>query len=502
MNTRTAGPVARLKTKRSSPALSVFAPPVARAEGPRLLPARSGDHLAIHRLLLAAFRGPSPAEFQAQTDAPAYDPANRLIVKDGEDLVAHLRVSQSMVRLQTALLPAACVMDLATAPEYQGRGFASSLLAAAERRACEAGIPLGLTRTAVPSLFVRQGWAVCGRHVFSTAGARAVLAQLGSTAEGNFANDDEDNGNCLLRHERPLMSIRPLRRIELPAVMRLYEQALPGRCGSPVRSEAFWEWLLNRGACDQMYVAAEGPETPDLAQQVAAIRGCVFVTEGRIVELLVEPGRDDVARRLAARICADASELNQWQVRLDAPPDDLLHGLFGAAGGQVRHAEEVGGEVFMAKIFDLPALLAKLGDLLAERARAAGLPRPVELGLEIQGAARPHRSHATEVERLRLIVTNRGSKLTDEPLGRHYLSLRKRDIAPLVLGHWSLPDLIDAGRIRARRKPPARSAASSFPSSPGGVPRSTTCYLKWGRFPTCRDPFAIDEQRCSRSASR
>ena len=64
------------------------------------------------------------------------------------------------------------------------------------------------------------------------------------------------------RAPRVPISVRPLRRIELPAVMRLYEAALPGRWGWPVRSEEYWEWLVNRGACDRVYVVAEGANRP------------------------------------------------------------------------------------------------------------------------------------------------------------------------------------------------------------------------------------------------
>src|SRR5215207_11131755 len=48
---------------------------------PRLVPARAGDHAAIHHLLLSQFRGPSPLEFQAQLDEPLYEPTDRLLVK-------------------------------------------------------------------------------------------------------------------------------------------------------------------------------------------------------------------------------------------------------------------------------------------------------------------------------------------------------------------------------------------------------------------------------------
>jgi hypothetical protein len=124
----------------------------------------------------------------------------------------------------------------------------------------------------------------------------------------------------------------------------------------------------------------------------------------------------------------------------------------------------------MAKVFDLAGLLARMGELFTRRLRAAGLPRPAELGLEIQGPARPHRSHASEVQRLRLVFTSRGIKIAGGPLGRNHLSLRKRDVAALLLGHWNLADLIDAGRVRASSKLAARLGRAIFPKLPWWQP--------------------------------
>ncbi|HEX5103348.1 MAG TPA: hypothetical protein VFV87_06035, partial [Pirellulaceae bacterium] len=362
---------------------------------------------------------------------------------------------------------------LATAAEYRGLGFASSLVAAAERRGREQGSVLGLVRTRAAPLFARRGWAVCGRHSFSTAGARQILAQLQSTAEGldgcrhAGGSDDSrplDSAYDLLRPAaRPAIFLRPLRRIELPAVMRLYEQSLAGRHGSPVRSEAYWEWLLNRGACHRSYVASEGPESSDIKQQLAAIRGAVFIHEGRIVELLVERGRPDIAEHLVARVCGDASELDHWQVRLDAPPDDPVHKLLEAAGGRFHLADELGGEAFMAKALQPRQLLESLGPTLASRLHAAGVPRPAMLGLEIQGGAKEPRSRLPEVARLRLEFTGRGMKLAAGPLGRCYVSLRLKDLAPLVLGHWDLAEALEAERMAASSKQARELAGILFP---------------------------------------
>jgi hypothetical protein len=292
--------------------------------------------------------------------------------------------------------------------------------------------------------------------VFSTAGARQVLAQLQATAEGvlAWAPKPSSQADLLTQTPRPGMLVRPLRRIELPALMRLYDQTLARRFGSPLRAEAYWEWLINRRACDRIYVALVAPEpsaTPELLQ---SIQGCVFVSEGRIVELLTESGSSDVAERLVARVCADASEQDQWQVRLDAPPDDPLHDLFQAAGGRTHLAEEIGGEAYMAKLFDPASLLAQMERLLTARLRQAGIARPVQLGLDMQ------------VQRIGLVFTHRGMKVRTDEMIRPTLALRPRDLAPLVLGHWNVGEAIETGRIRASGKSAEKIAKALFPKLP------------------------------------
>src|SRR5262245_27838670 len=252
MATRTAASVAR-----RSPSISLTKPrPTIAASGLRLTLARTGDHGLIHRLLVSVFHGPSAGEFHAQLDEPGYEPADRLVVRDGEAIAAHLRLARQQVQLGAAALPAARFMDLATAPEYRSRGLATTLLAAGER-----AVLVGLTRTRVPGLFCRLGWAPCGRHYYSSAAPRAVLAELSAAAasQSNGRTTALTNG-----HAAEPIVVRPLRRIELPAVERLYAQSLAGQSGWPIRSEAYWDWLLARGACDQIFVAAAGHEPADL----------------------------------------------------------------------------------------------------------------------------------------------------------------------------------------------------------------------------------------------
>src|SRR4029079_3648463 len=187
MATRTARTVASssslLQSQRpiARRAPSIASPPIA-APRLRLAMAKTGDHALIHGLLVSIFHGPTLAEFQAQLDEPGYEPVDRLIVKDAEEIAAHLRLARQKIQVGAATLTAARFMDLATATEYRSRGLATALLAAGERAAAERGVLVGLTRTRGPALFARQGWAVCGRHVFSMASPRGVLAELATAA--------------------------------------------------------------------------------------------------------------------------------------------------------------------------------------------------------------------------------------------------------------------------------------------------------------------------------
>lgn len=472
MNRQSAVRIARrtVSSKKTSPKKVSSAPPLIlpRAEGPRLLPARAGDHPAIHSLLVSIFHGPSAVEFQSQLDEPGYDPADRLVVKHGERVGAHVRLKRRQIAMSGVRVPAVKIMDLATAPEYRGRGMASSLLAVAERRAHESGVLLGLTRTRAPALFARSGWAICGQHSFSLAGARQILAHLSATGGcANSAEGESDAQTVLNAVVRPALSVRPLRRIELPALARIYAQSAAVGNGWPIRSDDYWEWLHCRQASDRAYVAIEGPEPSDPNELLKVIRGYAFIKDERIVELLTEPGRSDVAEQLAARACADASEQNHWQLQFDAPHDHTLHELFTAAGGQTHRLDEAGGEVFMAKVFDPRAMLVNLAPALIARAQAANLPSRFQFGIEFcsgpaeVGARR--RSGGLNVLALRLVFTPRGLKVVQGPAGRPYLRLRREDAAPLLSGCLDLAKCLDQGRLASSGRAATKIAATLFP---------------------------------------
>jgi hypothetical protein len=340
--------------------------------------------------------------------------------------------------------------------------LATALLAAGERSTRESGVLIGLTRTRAPVLFARQGWSLCGRHLFSTAAPRQVLAALGATAGGGMGEAREAALRLFQPREEPI-SVRPLRRIELPAVVRLYDESLAGRSGWPRRSEAYWDWLLSRGACDQIFVAATVPEQNDLAKLLESIVGYAFVRQGRIVEIVTDRRRPEVVRHLAARVCADASEQGDWLVRCDAPPDHPLHSLLREAGGRLVSQQQQAGEVFMAKVFDPLALLRQTAAALPARAKAAGLTKPARLGLELRSGA--GRGTSGLIERYSLQLGPRDAKIETGAPCRHAAVLRYSELAPLLLSDCSAEEMLATGRMRATTRLARQLVTGLFPTA-------------------------------------
>ena len=447
-----------LKRQPHSPDLST--PPAAL----RLTPARAGDHSQIHQLLLSIFHGPSAAEFQAQLDEPLYEPTDRLIVNHDEQIIAHLRLNKRLLQCGGLQIPSASFLDLATAPEYRGRGLATALLAAGERQAAADGAQLFVTRTRAPALFARQGWSIWGRHCFSGAATRRVLAQL-QDAEAQLpapaicANWRAVPGEAA--SASPL-HVRPFRRIELPAICRLYSESLQPEFGATVRTELHWEWLMARGAWDRAFVAVEGGpwELPEL---LAAVRGYVFVKEGRIVELAAD--RSDVQRALLKRVCGEAIERNLTEVSIEAPRGSELHQICLAAGGEFQFSEEHLGEVFMAKALDPVGLLSALAGPLHQRILAADLPYPFTIGLEIFSHGFPRRRLVdADSHSYQLNITRKDVKLQPGRAGKHALSIRRSHLTPLALGHWSAAAALASGRLRTSSRTAEQYAQAMFPA--------------------------------------
>ena len=418
-----AGSSARARRGRSA---VVFATPV--------------DHTAIYHFLTAVFQGPSRGEFRTSLEDPFYEPHDRLLVKRGMQIVAHVHATHRVMQFGPLSLPVAGLGWLGTLPAFRGRGYGRRLLGAAERHMAQSGALVGLLWTKIPHFFRRTGWALCGRPCHSRAGTRDVLSAL--SARG------------LHRRVRRRLNIRPWRRVELGALVRIYNQNLAGRFGPFERTEAYWEWLIRRRAYDQICVALDGPDLLELEEINSPIVGYSVTRGERIVELFSAPGHPTAAFQLLARACGDAVERDHHTVRLHAPPGSKLHKLFRIAGGTREDCELSRGGVFMARLLKPVKVLRRLSGELHRRAEAAGLPRPMELGLLADG------------KKYRLVLTGHGVRAVTRNIGRDYLRLNVADFTRLVLGHLEWSGALCDGRVEASTALALEAGRVLFPQLP------------------------------------
>jgi predicted acetyltransferase len=402
-----------------------------------LHPARAGDHPEIYQFLLAVFQAPSREEFHAVQDEPSYDPGQRLLVKRERRIAAHVQLSHRSLSFGDQQLPIAQLSWLGTLPEFRARGYATRLLHRAEQEMRKSGAVLGVMRTKIPQFFRRAGWAVCGRQSYSVARAREVLARLSCEPD-----------------QRSPLCIRLWRHVELPSLMRIYEQNTGGAYGPLERSEAYWRWLISRKAFDHIIVAIHGRDRMELVDTNAPIVGYAVVCQDRVVELLTAADFPAASVQLLARACGDSIERNRQTIAVEMPPGAPLLQIMTEAGGISNSSECDGGEVQMVKVLNPAQFVRAIEPELAERARSANLPPVCELGFSIDGA------------RQVLTVTRSGVRLSQGRLGRSYLALKDNEFTRLLLGHNDVKESVEQGRMIASTQIALETARALFPRLP------------------------------------
>ena len=305
------------KGRKSRTHSSVSIPPAIQ-----VLQGRTGDHLAIHALLLSLMHSPSEAEFQLNLDRPDYDPSQRLLLMHGDDLIGHIRLTPRLLRLHQTWFPTCDLSEFALLPEYATEGHRAYVLAAAKQRALDLGAALLTSRMHGASASGDSGWVANGDVCCLEGSPHDLLA------------------NCAVQvetyPEREHLRVRPWRYVEQQALMEIYDENTRQCQGTPLREDEYWHWLLVRRGYDEILVVvssdAEGSEPESMNQQ--DILGYAFVRGSHIVELMVKPERPEAAIRLVQRVAADAIERDVHRIRLFQPPVKnptvaVLSDLFG-----------------------------------------------------------------------------------------------------------------------------------------------------------------------------
>jgi hypothetical protein len=308
---------------------------------------------------------------------------------------------------------------------------------------------LGLLSTDQPKFYVRRGWVVAGRHCYSAAAPRSILSHL------KLRETQIHQRQSVLKKDVPRRyNIRLWRHVELAALQRLYEERTEGGYGSFVRTPAYWRWLVGRGGQQRIYVAIDGPDKFELDELLTPIVGYAAMREGRIVELMNSPAHPEASVQLLSRACSDAIEKDFLHVRLDAPPTEPLHQSLIQAGGSYCCHEADQGMVFMANLFQPQRFLKSMGRDLDRRAKEAGLPRPCQLGLLVDG------------EKYRLSVSRVNVELIAGTVGRSYLKCSLYDLNQLLLGHIDVREAVNAGRLAVSTRVACEMANALFPRLP------------------------------------
>ena len=412
-----------------------------------VVPARSGDHPATLHFLTTIFHRPSPAEYRATIEDPYYESADRLLVKHGHEVLGHVLLTHRSIGLGGAVVPAAGLQALAVAPDLRGQGFGTLLLRRAERRMIEEGHAVGLLATGIPAFFEQFGWTACGRRNQYSICVCKVLSVLAS--QGLYP-----------KVHRPL-DIRPLRRMEIGQIAEVYRAGAEGQHGPVERTEAYWQWLVNRRAYDELLVAIDGHDGHRVSRGDPRIVGYAVLAGERIVELFTLPDHDKAAVQLLSRACGEAIERGVDTLRIELAPRHPLTRLFEAAGGVHLTGGCRRDEVLMAKVLSPEKMLRRMGSQLRGRAIAAEIPLPLDFGLAVN----------TQKCRISIDPVARDSdnglptlasavSITSGSIGRSYLRTTPARLTEILLGQvdWASPDRIELSTRLAEQ-----AAAAFFP---------------------------------------
>ncbi len=357
-------------------------------------PASAADHQAVVRFLASIFHSPSScrcsdSEFKSSIDDPFHELHDRLVIRCGPRLYGHVLTTRRSMQFGPLHVPAAGLHWLGVAPELRSQGHGMRLLAAAENAMADQGSLVGLIRTRAPHFFRRSGWALCGRHSHSCAGARDVLA--GMIDLGLRPKRNQRRLPVLLRDPpRKRTHVRCLRQMEFAALRRIYDRNTSGSLGPLERTDAYWHWLVERRGYDRLYVALDGPDLFELDESRTHIVGYAAIRGEHVLELMVEPDCRHAAMDLLARACDDAIEQGYNCLTYHGPPQDPLHDLFTAVGGTHYHKASNCGQIFMARLLQPARLLHMLAPQLHARVKTARResphePMPIRLTLDVEG---------------------------------------------------------------------------------------------------------------------
>jgi hypothetical protein len=410
------------------------------ANAVRLVSGHVCDHALVHALLRAANQSPSYDDFATWLDEPSYEPTDRLLVKHGERIVAHVQLLARTAWFDGVNVQIAGIQDFAVLPEYSRAGYEPSLIAAAEEVMRQSQAVIAFVRTSRPDPFRAAGWIDARGQGHSEIGINDLLAHLAA---------QPGSASRRLRNLR----IRRWRHVELEAVRNIYSSAAAHQWGALFRSDAYWQWLIGRNAHSDLIVAVDGDEECSGLETRSRMVGYAVMHGAQVLELFCLPESARMASRLLVRACQDAIEHDHHAIGLYTPVSDALHELIVTAGGTWCANGRAAGTSLLVKLLDPVGWIEAIFPLLRRRAKRSGLARPLQM-----------RFH-TDDRQYRMVVTRHHSRLVSDETMHADVHCDKTTFAELLLGNLNIAKARAAGRLTVTNDETIRLVSALFPPS-------------------------------------
>jgi hypothetical protein len=402
---------------------------------PQVRAADVSQHRAIYNLLHTTYPSYPLEDFAAWLEEPTYDPADRLLLSLGSELIGHAHVVMRYANFAGVRLPIALVREFAVQSELDCHSLHTQLLSHAERIAAERGAVLMLL--AGRGIDERPGalWHTLPSQGYSAADPQEVLTRLAESE--NSVNRAGGAAKVAL-----------FRRMDLAGLMETYANASATQWGTIARNEPCWQWLLGRETHDATLIATLG--RPRIRRRwQSSIAGYAIAKRNHVLELISTTG--DTGIPLLIRLCRDAVERGDHLLTLHTPADDPLHQTLFSAGGDWSDAPRDGIRPVWCKLLDRARWIEALFPYWHERARAQGLTPPCTLSVEL-----PDR-------RWELLVSRRSAHWCEDTSGNGLADITcdSSTLAALLLGTVSWQAASEAGRLSVAR-PQAPALLSTF----------------------------------------
>ena len=416
------------------------------ADGARIVTGNAGDHPLILQLLVQARQAALAEDFQSRLDEPGYRPANRLLLRRQNLVLGHVHVASHTALFDRQRTPIVKLEDFASLPEYGKAGYEDQLIAAAESIAADEGAVIAIVHADRPECFQRQGWSLVRGQGHTRANARAVLAQL------------DAHELARRRRRRPSVEVRTWRHFELDHVREIYDIAAADLWGPVYRSEPCWQWLIGRKAQDQVLLAVDNRKPAATNGHAEGrgeeqIVGYAAVSGSCIIEMMTLPEFAAASVPLLARACRDALDRDHHSISLYTSATDPLHELLVTAGGAWIADKSSVEPRWMMKLLSPERWVERSYPLWRGRARAAGVPRPLEFGL-VAGE-----------RRFRFTLTRRSSRLErTEDVPAERVECDGPTLESLLVGNLPVTAAVARGQLRLSHPEIGEALAALFPA--------------------------------------